>query len=365
MNSEELQQLKEKIQQTAELLHLDETQQRIFDLEAEVNDPAFWNDQQRAKLLSQELSELQQELEQWNSIEKDVDDLIELITMSEKEQDDAIAGDIEKKSQEIQKRFAQLEFYLLLSGEYDGHDAILSIHAGAGGVDAQDWTEVLLRMITRYCEQRGWTVQVLDTSRGSEAGIKSVTLHVHGRYAYGYLQSEHGVHRLVRISPFDAESMRHTSFALMEVIPDFGDVKEIEVDEKDLRIDVFRSSGHGGQSVNTTDSAVRIVHTPTNITVTCQNEKSQHQNKATALKILKSKLHTKYLEEQEQEKQKLRGEYASAEWGNQIRSYVLHPYKMVKDHRTKHEVKDPDAVLDGALEDFIEAFLRWKQEQEN
>ncbi|MBI2411321.1 MAG: peptide chain release factor 2 [Candidatus Kerfeldbacteria bacterium] len=362
---EQLQELQQKIIDTWKLLRLDETRQRILDLEGKTLEPAFWNNQEQARAVSQELNDLRQELDTWEKIKTEVEDTLALVAIAEEEHDESLQADIEKKVLELQQRFEELEFYIMLSGEYDAHDAIVSIHAGAGGVDAQDWAEMLLRMMTRFCEQRGWRVQVLDLSRGGEAGVKSVTLHIAGRYAYGYLQSENGVHRLVRISPFDAEQMRHTSFALMEVIPDLGDIAEIEIAPQDLRIDVFRAGGNGGQSVNTTDSAVRIVHIPTGITVSCQNEKSQHQNKASAMKILKSKLHKLYREEQETEKRKLRGEYSSAEWGNQIRSYVLHPYKLVKDHRSEHESNNPDRVLNGDLQPFMEAYLRWKQEQNN
>lgn len=364
MDIEPLRLLQQKIKETWKLLKLDETQQRILDLEGKMSEPDFWNNQEEAKAVSKELKELHEELNRWKSIQDDVNDNLELAEIGMKEdKNDYIIKELEQKSIELVQRFEELELYILFNGEYDSNDAIVAIHAGAGGVDAQDWTEMLLRMVTRFCEQQGWRVEIVDQSRGSEAGIKSVTLQVSGRFAYGYLKSEHGVHRLVRISPFDAEKMRHTSFALVEVIPDFGELEEIEIDENEIRIDVFRSGGHGGQSVNTTDSAVRIVHVPTGITVTCQNEKSQHQNKATAMKILKSKLHQLHLEELEKEKQELRGEYHSAEWGNQIRSYVLHPYKMVKDHRTNHEVKDPDSVLNGDLLSFMEAYLRWQRER--
>lgn len=362
MTISDLPALKKKIEETWQLLKLDDVRQRIVDLEAVVNAPDFWNNPDQAKEQSQQLSELQKEFGTWEKLQHEVDETEELVRMAESDQDSSLAEDINKKIAELYTRFEDLEFYILLDGDYDQSDAIVSLHAGAGGVDAQDWAEILLRMITRFCEQRDWRVKVLDLSRGTEAGIKSVTLHISGRYAYGYLQSENGVHRLVRISPFDAEQMRHTSFAQMEVIPDLGEIAEVEIKDEDIRIDVFRAGGNGGQSVNTTDSAVRIVHIPTNIVVTCQNEKSQHQNKASALKILKSKLYKLYMDEQAAEKKKLRGDYSSAEWGNQIRSYVLHPYKMVKDHRTQYESNNPDRVLDGDLMGFMEAYLRWKKQ---
>lgn len=308
----------------------------------------------------QRLTALQQEVAQWESLDTKVKETLELAHEAETTNDSSVRSDIAATLQKLQKEFADLEFYLLLSGHYDEENAIVAIHAGTGGTDAQDWAGMLLRMYLRFCEQREWNVTIVDKSDGQEAGVKSVTMEITGLYAYGYLKAEAGVHRLVRISPFDAEAMRHTSFALVEVIPELEEVKEIEIDPKDLRIDTFMSGGHGGQSVNTTYSAVRIVHLPTKITVQCQNERSQTQNKATAMKILKAKLHQRMLAEQEKEKQQIRGEYAEAAWGNQIRSYVLHPYKLVKDHRTKFETKDPNAVLDGELMPFMEAFLRSK-----
>lgn len=272
---------------------------------------------------------------------------------------ESLRRDVEKQLKRLEAEFLSLESRVLLSGKHDERAAIVSVHAGAGGTDAQDWAEMLLRMLLRYCERKGWRTRLLDESRGGEAGIKSATLEVTGRFVYGLLKSEAGVHRLVRISPFDAEKMRHTSFALVEVIPDLGDVANIELKEKDLRIDTFLSSGHGGQSVQTTYSAVRIVHLPTKITVSVQNERSQRQNRETALKILKSKLAAIEYEKQEEEKRQLRGEYHSAEWGNQIRSYVLQPYQLVKDHRTKVETNNVGAVLNGDLDQFVDGYLRF------
>lgn len=307
----------------------------------------------------QRLDALQKEVHDWETLDTDVRDALQLAHEADATGEHDVRFDLEKTLQQLTVRFADLEFYILLSGKYDRSNAILAIHAGTGGTDAQDWAAMLLRMYLRFCEQQGWRVDVVDRSMGQEAGIKSATLEVQGVFAYGYLKAEAGVHRLVRISPFDAEAMRQTSFALVEVIPELEEIKEMEIDPKDLRIDTFMAGGHGGQSVNTTYSAVRIVHLPTKITVQCQNERSQTQNKETAMKILKAKLHQRKLAEQHKEKQELRGEYTEAAWGNQIRSYVVHPYKQVKDHRTKFESKDPQDVLDGNLKPFIEAMLRF------
>lgn len=324
-------------------------------MEDQVSEPAFWNDQEHARKVSQQLSDLKKEIEAFTALEKDAADLV---TFAESH-DASLIDELEAQLTDLEKRFETFEFIVLLSESYDEHNAILALHAGAGGVDAQDWTEILLRMFLRFAEQQGWRTKILDESRGEEAGIKSVMVQVEGRYAYGYLKNEAGVHRLVRISPFNADNLRHTSFALCEVLPELEELDaEIPIDEKELRIDTFMASGHGGQSVNTTYSAVRIVHIPTNITVSVQNERSQKQNKETAMKILRVKLHQIELQKQQAEKEKLRGEYHEAAWGNQIRSYVLHPYKLVKDHRTKFESNDPDTVLNGALLPFIEAELR-------
>lgn len=320
-----------------------------------MSQPDFWADRGAAEKQSRLLKELKDEVGGWDAIDHDVASWIELAGLAETAQ----RSEVEKHTAELEEQFRQLEFTLLLSGEYDDHNAIVAIHAGTGGTDAMDWADMLLRMLLRFGEKRGWKTRVLDESRGQEAGLKSVTIEVAGRLAYGYLKSEHGVHRLVRISPFDAEKMRHTSFALVEVLPELEDVEEVKIDPKDLRIDTFLSSGHGGQSVQTTYSAVRVVHLPTKIMVSVQNERSQTQNKETAMKILKAKLHQIYLAEKAKEKSDLRGEFHEAAWGNQIRSYVLQPYRLVKDHRTKQETSQVDDVLNGELLPFIEAFLRW------
>ena len=320
----------------------------------------FWQNEEHAKTISKQAADLRSELKTWEDFLKEVKELQGYAAMAEEEGDNSVADDISQKLLELEERFSRLEFATLFSGPYDKENAIIAIHAGSGGTEAQDWTEMLLRMYMRFAESKDFDVQMLSESRGEDVGYKSVMIRISGRFAYGYLHSEHGVHRLVRISPFDAEKMRHTTFALVEVIPELEELEEIEIDSKDLRIDTFMASGHGGQGVNTTYSAVRVVHEPTGITVSCQNERSQKQNKETALKILKSKLHQLQIEEQKKQKQELRGDYQSAEWGNQIRSYVLHPYKMVKDHRSDHETSDAQAVLDGDLESFMESVLRWE-----
>ncbi len=293
---------------------------------------------------------------QWRGLEQKLADIDELLGMAE--DDEAMQGELEKELAEVSKQLDELEFLLSFSGEYDDHNAIIAIHAGAGGTESQDWAEMLLRMYLRWAERRGFTADVLDTSPGDEAGIKSVTLSVSGEYAYGYLRSEHGVHRLVRLSPFDADHARHTSFALVEVMPEAADDVDVDIAPEDLKVDTYRSSGPGGQHMQKTSSAVRITHIPSGLVATCQSERSQHLNKDFAMKILRSRLLEKELEKQEDEKARLKGKHVEAGWGNQIRSYVLHPYRMVKDHRTDYETSNTDAVLDGDLDGFIDAYLR-------
>lgn len=337
---------------------LDRLKSEIKALESEASQPDFWADPGHAKAVSQKLNSLKEEVETWDKIEKEARELLSLCNLAESQGDESLSAEASGKFAELKKRYERLEFYLLFGGKYDRANAIVAIHAGTGGREAQDWADMLLRMFSRFCERRRWGARILDESRGVEGGLKSITLAVEGAWAYGYLKSEAGVHRLVRISPFDAEKMRHTSFALVEVLPELPEGVEIAIDPSDLRIDTFCASGHGGQSVNTTYSAVRITHLPTKISVSCQNERSQQQNRETAMKILKAKLHQLEEEKMRREKAEIRGEYAAAEWGNQIRSYVLQPYHLVKDHRTKYETADTEAVLNGELEQFMEAYLR-------
>jgi len=325
-------------------------------LERTTAEKEFWSDNQKASETMKELELLRIEVGEIENTEKRIEEISGLAEIAENEKD---AAEIEKEIGKIGEMMDKLEFKTLFNGPYDKNDAILSIHSGAGGVDAQDWAEMLLRMYLRWAEKNNFKVRLIDESRGGEAGIKSATFEVEGPYGYGHLQSEAGVHRLVRLSPFNADNLRQTSFALVEVLPIISEMEEVKIKPDDLRIDTFRSGGAGGQSVNKTESAVRITHIPTGLVAACQNERSQAQNKEQAMKVLKAKLHQKFLEEKEKEKMKLRGEYKSAEWGNQIRSYVLHPYKMVKDHRTKYETSDAEKVLDGEISEFIEEYLKF------
>lgn len=304
---------------------------------------------------------LKKETEHWESILRQSADLISLIKDMAPESEELTL--VEDSYKELEGIFGQFEKIKLYSGKYDARNAILSIHAGAGGADAQDWSEMLLRMYLRYCEQKGYQAKIVDETRGTEAGIKSVTLEIIGQWAYGNLKAEAGVHRLVRLSPFNADNLRQTSFALVEVIPALEGKQEIEVNPKDLRIDTYRASGAGGQHVNKTDSAVRITHIPTGFVVSCQNERSQMQNKERALNILKAKLLLRQEQDREKETQQIKGEHKSAEWGNQIRSYVLHPYKMVKDHRTGMETSDTEKVLGGEITMFIDEYLRLRNKE--
>lgn len=326
-------------------------------LEAQAAQPGFWEDQDRAQRVMEELAGLRAELEPWEKLENDVQEAVALAELGEGADEEFLLS-LEQELNALERRLLELESELLFSGEHDSADAIVSIHAGAGGTDAQDWVEMLLRMYLRWAEEKGFRTEILDLSPGEEAGIKSVTFEVRGRNAYGLLKAEKGVHRLVRLSPFDAAHRRHTSFALVEVVPDIEKRVEVKIDPDDLRIDVFRSAGAGGQNVQKNATAVRITHIPTGIVVSCQNERSQLQNKETAMRILRAKLYELEKRRQEEELARLKGEHVEAAWGNQIRSYVLHPYQMVKDHRTGVEAGNAQAVLDGDIDRFIEAYLK-------
>ena len=356
----QLEDLRERAIKVTRLLDIEGKKSEIRDLKLEINKPNFWNNQEKAIEITRKLEDLTKEAAEWESLRKEIRELEEFVALASKEGDDSMHDDVYAQYKDLYKKFEDLEFFMLFSGKYDEGNTIISIHAGTGGVDAQDWAQILERMYLRFIEKMNWKVEILDRTMGNEAGIKSMMMMVKGKFAYGYLKSENGVHRLVRISPFDAAQARHTSFALVEVVPELPEADDLEVKDSDLRIDVYRSSGPGGQSVNTTDSAVRIVHTPTNITVTCQSERSQHQNKENALKILKAKLFKAEQEKREAEEMNLKGKVQKAEWGKQIRSYVLQPYRMVKDLRTKHETSDTDGVLSGDLKSFMEAYLRSK-----
>jgi len=325
---------------------------RKAELDNQANDSNLWQDNENAQKVLREQANLEKRLAPWSELKQSTADIVELSALN----DASLERDLSKQFEEARNQFIRLKEELKFNGPYDDHDAILSIHAGAGGTDAQDWTAMLLRMYVRYVEKEDWQIQTVDESPGEEAGIKSVTLEISGPFAYGKLKGEHGVHRLVRLSPFNAES-RETSFAKVEVTPKIDAPEELEIDEKDLKIDVYRSGGHGGQSVNTTDSAVRVTHLPTGIVVAIQNERSQLQNKETALTILRSRLAQLQVEQHADRVSELKGPNEQAAWGNQIRSYVLHPYKQVKDLRTSYTSSDPDDVLDGNLEPFVTAYL--------
>lgn len=334
-------------------------EKRIQELQEKSLAPGFWDDPKQAGRIMQEKEALERERQNFTVLQST---LANLRSFSEDMTDPATVKLIEEEYDQAEQAIAALEFQTLLGEEYDRSSALLTIRSGAGGVDAQDWAEMLLRMYLRYAEKKGFSTQVLDESRGNEAGIKSVTIEVAGVYAYGYLRGEAGIHRLVRLSPFNANSLRQTSFASVEVMPVLeNDDTAIVIKPEDLRIDTYRSSGAGGQNVNKTESAVRITHLATNTVVACQSERSQLQNREQAMKLLRSKLLQQKLEQEAEAKRKLRGEYKSAEWGNQIRSYVLHPYTMVKDHRTNTETSDTAKILDGELDLFIESTLRYFQ----
>ncbi len=354
-----LKQMKDRIDGLMKRLDLTTKAQQAQELEEKSTAPDFWNSPDNAQKIMQDISKLKSEIDRWQSVANRINDAIELAQIDDPALLDDLTGEVHALTTVVDK----LEFQALLSEPYDNENAILAIHAGAGGTEAQDWAKMLERMYLRWAEQNGYKTEILDRSDGEEAGIKSLMMTVKGEYAYGYLQSELGVHRLVRLSPFDAANRRHTSFAKVELWPDIQGEIDVQVNEKDLKIETYRAGGAGGQNVQKNDTAVRITHLPSGIVVQCQNERSQKQNRERAMQILKVRLFEIERQKQEAQLASLKGENVDAGWGNQIRSYVLHPYQMVKDHRTDFETGNTGAVLDGRLNEFMDAYLRLRVER--
>ncbi len=357
----QIQVLAQEVTEAASRIKLDQLEGELKQLQSDMQRPDFWSDNLKAQDVSKQAARTEERIAPWRKLQAELRDCAELVATH----DESLKADIERQIVDLQERFMALKQELKFNGPYDDHNVVVSIHAGAGGTDAQDWVQMLLRMYVRWAEAHNVEVETLEQSAGEEAGLKSVTLTMSGTNAFGKLKGEHGVHRLVRLSPFNADSLRQTSFAKVEVTPKIDQPDEVEIDEKDLKIDVYRSGGHGGQSVNTTDSAVRITHIPTGIVVAIQNERSQLQNRDTAMKILRGKLAQLQLDQHAANVAELKGPNEQAAWGNQIRSYVLHPYTMVKDLRTRHETSDVQAVLDGDLDPFIDAYLEYSLGQES
>lgn len=346
-------QLQKDLAVSLERLHFTDLVERKKNIDEQVSAAGFWSDPQKAQEVMKQQVKLERRIAPWQELNKNVGDLLELIGLD----DESMREDLAEQLDKATGQYVALKDELKLAGPYDDYDVILNIYAGAGGTDAQDWAQMLLRMYVRWAEKHDIAVKTIEESAGDEAGIKSATLELSGPFAYGKLKGEHGVHRLVRLSPFNSDNLRQTSFAKADILPKVDSPEDLAIDEKDLRIDVYRAGGHGGQSVNTTDSAVRVTHIPTGITVAIQNERSQLQNKETALTILRSRLIQLRMEQHKEKLEELKGPNQSAEWGNQIRSYVLHPYKQVKDLRTRYETSDAEGVLDGHLDPFINAYL--------
>ncbi|MGN7309490.1 peptide chain release factor 2 [Alkalicoccobacillus gibsonii] len=355
---QELASIEKRITNFRGSLDLDEKQERIAELEEKMTDPEFWNNQDTAQEVINESNGLKEQVDTFLSMESTYEDLEVSYELVKEESDKELEAELANGVRELSQTIDQFELQLLLSEPYDKNNAILELHPGAGGTESQDWASMLLRMYTRWADQKGFKVETMNYLPGDEAGVKSVTLLIKGHNAYGYLKAEKGVHRLVRISPFDSSGRRHTSFVSCEVMPELDENVEIEVATEDLKVDTYRASGAGGQHINTTDSAVRITHLPTNTVVTCQNERSQIKNREQAMKMMKAKLYQLKIEEQQQELAEIRGEQKDIGWGSQIRSYVFHPYSMVKDHRTNHEIGNTSSVMDGDLDPFIDAYLR-------
>ncbi|AEM74455.1 hypothetical protein Calla_1875 [Caldicellulosiruptor acetigenus 6A] len=360
-----LEKAEEDLKEMRVSLDIDRLESELKSLENETSSPDFWQDLENSQKVLQKIKRLKDKIERFQKLYSQWEDLKVLTELSLDEGNHEMAEELEKELLDLERKIEDFKIEVLLNGPYDKNNAILSIHAGAGGTEAQDWAEMLLRMYTRWAVKKGYKVETLDILPGEEAGIKNVTVRIVGENAYGYLKAEKGVHRLVRISPFDAAGRRHTSFAAVEVLPEVEDDTDIEIKEEDLEIDTFRASGAGGQHVNKTESAVRIKHIPTGIVVTCQNERSQHKNREIALKILKAKLLELKEKERREKIQKLKGEQTEIGWGNQIRSYVFCPYTLVKDHRTEAEVGNVEAVMDGEIDVFINAYLKkFRNEEE-
>jgi peptide chain release factor 2 len=341
------------------LFDLDSKLQKLEDLEKEICDPDFWNDKENAQKVNNELSKNKRISKPWVELKEEISEFSEMLELAYEENDESLLAELQQQYEKINKIFEKLDFQSTLNGETDSNNAYLTINAGAGGTESCDWASMLARMYMRYAEENGFEYYTVDYIDGDEAGYKSVLLHIKGDYAFGYLKGERGVHRLVRVSPFDSNKRRHTSFAAIDVIPEIEDDIQIEINTNDLRVDTYRSSGAGGQHVNKTDSAVRLTHIPTGIVVQCQNERSQHKNRDQAMKLLKAKLHSHYEDQKQEERAKVEAEKKDIAWGSQIRSYVLFPYTLVKDLRTGHETGNSDAVLDGQLQPFIDAYLKW------
>ncbi|MEG2757810.1 MAG: peptide chain release factor 2 [Anaerovoracaceae bacterium] len=356
----ELPKMKANFKEAGESLDRTGLLEKLKELEKTSQAEDFWNDHETAQKLMKEKKSIENKIEEYDGIGSELEDLEVLISLVEEAEDEEMVAEVNESCHIVQQDLEALRLKTLLTGDYDSNNAILSVHAGSGGTDAQDWAEMLFRMYTRWCETKGYKAKIMELQEDTEGGIKNATILVEGENAYGYLKNEKGVHRLVRISPFDSSGRRHTSFSSIEVIPEIDDDITVEIDPDDLRIDTFRSSGAGGQHVNKTDSAIRITHIPTNIVVSCQNERSQHQNKDTAMKLLLSKLMEIKVQEQKESLEELRGDYSQITWGSQIRSYVFHPYTMVKDHRTGAESGNIAGVMDGQLDYFINEKLKQK-----
>lgn len=334
-----------------------QSKEKLQELEKKINLPEFWNDNKNAQIILKEKNFLEKIIEDTKSYNTELQDIKELITLSEKDSDSKFVSEIESNLVSLEKKIKQIELFCFLSGKNDERDVYLEIHAGAGGTESQDWAEMLRRMYIRWAEKKSYNYSLISETKGEEAGFKSSTIRINGKYCYGFLKYESGVHRLVRISPFDSNKRRHTSFSSVWVYPVVDENIDIEINDKDLRIDTYRSSGAGGQHVNTTDSAVRITHIPSNIVVQCQNERSQHKNKETAMNMLKARLHELEIKKKEEENKTIESNKTDIGWGHQIRSYVLQPYQLVKDNRTGYERSDPEKILDGDIDSFLESAL--------